>query len=349
MFGAIELSLGLDLLIFAASSIGVWKAGKALATSADKIAEAKRFSKAIMGLVFLAAATELPEIATTATAAIAGNATLLLNNMFGGITLQTAILALADGLIVRGVLTQYPRKTSHALEAGLLVILLSLLLGICLLGDRDFGVQLGIGTLVLAGAYFVSIKILRAVDEKDDWVPIDFPDGPGLIPKSEEAQVGGALAVKPMLVRAFIAAGVILVCGVLLVHSAEAIALKTGLGASFIGATILAASTSLPELSTTFAAVRLGAYTMAISNIFGSNLIMLVLLLPADALYRQGPVLAEAGRAEMLTLVFGILLTAIYFVGIVVRRKPKIFGMGMDSALVLVVYVTSVVALYSLR
>jgi cation:H+ antiporter len=56
--------------------------------------------------------------------------------------------------------------------------------------------------------------------------------------------------------------------GIALVTSAEAIAGQSGLGASFVGVTVLAAATSLPEISTTFAAVRLGAYTMAISNIF---------------------------------------------------------------------------------
>ena len=93
-----------------------------------------------MGLVFLATVTELPEIATTFTAAINNHASLVLGNMFGGITMQTAILAVVDLSIVRGVLTQYPRKPTHALEAALLIILLSILLGFCLSGDVTIGV-----------------------------------------------------------------------------------------------------------------------------------------------------------------------------------------------------------------
>lgn len=127
------------------------------------------------------------------------------------------------------------------------------------------------------------------------------------------------------------------------------IATQTGLGSSFVGASILAASTSLPELSTSITAVRIGAYTMAISNIFGSNLIMLALLLPADLLYREGPILEQAGQFEMLSLVFGILVTIIYVTGLLVRQKPKVFGVGIDSACVLTVYVGSLFVLYFMR
>jgi cation:H+ antiporter len=72
---------------------------------------------------------------------------------------------------------------------------------------------------------------------------------------------------------------------------------------------------------------------LAISNIFGSNLIMLALLLPADMLYRDGTLLAAAGRSELLALIFGLMVTAIYVTGILVRRKPKVLGMGLDSGL----------------
>ncbi|MEP3797568.1 MAG: hypothetical protein ABJM72_20485 [Anderseniella sp.] len=341
--------LSANLLLFVICAASVWLAGSALARYADVIADRRHLGKALMGLVFLAAATELPEIATTFTAAIKNNASLVLGNMFGGVTMQTAILAVVDLFVVRGVLTQYPRKPTHALEAALLIILLSILLGFCISGDVAIGFNIGVGTSALAISYMLCVKLLRSYDEEGDWVPVDLPDGNQ--PTTEMLADNSVVAVTTttLILRCVAAAVVILVCGVLLVHSAEAIALQTGLGSSFIGATILAASTSLPELSTTIAAARLGAYTMAISNIFGSNLIMLVLLFPADVLYREGPILAAAGKTEMLNIIFGVLVTAIYVVGLLVRRKPRIFGMGVDSACVLTVYVGSLIALYIAR
>lgn len=344
-----DAPLPVNVMLFAICAVGVWLAGNALAQYADVIADRRRLGKAFMGLVFLAAATELPEIATTFTAAIKDNAGLVLSNMFGGITMQTAILAVVDLTIVGGVLTQYPRKPTHALEAALLIALLTMLLGFCLSGDIAIGFNIGLGTILLALAYALSIKMLRSYDKEGDWVPVDLPHRKANMTGTSAGNSALDLPTSMLIVRSIVAAVVILVCGVVLVHSAEAIAMQTGLGSSFIGATILAASTSFPELSTTIAAARLGAYTMAISNIFGSNLIMLVLLLPADALYRDGPLLAAAGKIEMLSLVFGILVTAIYVVGLVVRRKPRIFRMGADSVCVLAVYATSLVVLYLAR
>lgn len=326
-----------------------WLAGSALARYADIIADRRNLGKALMGLVFLATATELPKIATTFTAAIENNAALVLGNMFGGVTMQTAVLAVVDWFVVRGMLTQYPRKPTHALEAALLIILLSILLGFCITGDVAMGFNIGLGTSILAIAYMLCIKLLRNYDQDGHWVPVDLPDETEPAKQIFADSSIAVLSTNTLILRSIVAATVILVCGVLLVHSAETIALQTGIGSSFIGATILAASTSLPELCTTIAAARLSAYTMAISNIFGSNLIMLVLLFPADILYREGPILAAAGRTEMLSIIFGILVTAIYVLGLLVRRKTRVLGMGVDSALVLTVYVGSLFALYFAR
>jgi cation:H+ antiporter len=76
---------------------------------------------------------------------------------------------------------------------------------------------------------------------------------------------------------------------------------------------------------------------------------MLALLLPADMLYRDGTLLAGAGKSELLALIFGLMVTAIYVTGILVRRKPKVLGMGLDSACVLAVYATSLAVLYAVR
>ena len=136
---------------------------------------------------------------------------------------------------------------------------------------------------------------------------------------------------------------------VLKVITAEALAEQTGLGKSFIGATLLAGSTSLPELSTTIMAIRLHSYTMAISNIFGSNLIMVVLILPADLAFTGGPLLQYADKSAAFALICGIVVTSIYVVGLTVRSSGRFLGMGYDSAAVLLVYILSLFGLYAFR
>ncbi|MDX1715440.1 MAG: hypothetical protein R3287_00915 [Anderseniella sp.] len=344
----LHLPLAANVIIFLAAALGVWFAGNGLANDADDVSDRTGLGSQFVGLVLLATATSLPEIVTTSAAAVAGNAALVLGNLFGGITMQTAILAAADALLVTGVLTMYPRKPTHALEAILLVVLLSVLLAACIFGDREVAFGVGAGTMLLGLFYAGSIWLLRRYDANSDWIPLDLPEALPE-PNSHRPKRQADVSLSRLYLRMSGYSSLILIGGIVLVTSAEAIAQQSGLGASFIGVTVLATATSLPEISTTFAAVRLGAYTMAISNIFGSNLIMLALLLPADMLYRDGTLLAGAGKSELLALIFGLMVTAIYVTGILVRRKPKVLGMGLDSACVLAVYATSLAVLYAVR
>lgn len=333
-------------LIFALCATAVWIAGARLAYLADALADRFRLAKSLVGLLLLSLATSLPEVATTLTAAVGQARDLVLNNLFGGIALQTAILAMAD-FWARGPITNYPRKANHALEATLLVLLLSVVLIITNLGHTFVIAGVGLGSVCIAVFYVGAIWILRKYDDNSDWVPVDLPDPD---PLAFPAPTGLTRASDRSLLWQTIGACVaILVFGLFLVLFAERIADQSGLGTGFIGVTLLAAATSLPELTTSIAAVRIGAYTMAISNIFGSNLIMLVLVFPADILFRGGPILQEVSPTVSLALAFGLAVTAIYLVGLIVRRKPKIGGIGLDSILVLLTFLTSLAAYYHVR
>lgn len=339
-------SLIQSLGLFSISAALVWIAGARLAYLADALADRFRLAKSLVGLLLLSLATSLPEVATTLTAALQQSRDLVLNNLFGGIALQTAILAMAD-FWARGPITNYPRKANHALEATLLVLLLAVTLTVTNLGETLVFAGVGIGSLCIAAIYVGAIWLLRRYDDSSDWVPVDLPDPD---PLSFPAPTGLAQAGNTSLIwQAVASCAVILIFGLLLVLFAERIAAQSGLGTGFIGVTLLAAATSLPELSTSIAAVRIGAYTMAISNIFGSNLIMLVLVFPADILFRAGPILQNTSRMVSLALGFGLTVTAIYLIGLIVRRKPRIGVFGLDSILVMLTFLASLAAYYYVR
>lgn len=340
--------VALNFLMFAAFAAGVWFAGARLTYLADELSDRLKLAKSTIGLVFLALATSLPEVATTLTAAIAQNAELVLNNLFGGIGLQTAVLAFAD-LWVRGAISNYPRKANHALEAVLLVGLLAIMQAAIIVQEPVSILSVGFGSVLVGFAYVGTILLLRHYAALSDWVPIDLPPEleSGIIPlllADDRAQPTNTLLMKSLLTCV-----AILIFGIGLVLVAETLAVQTGLGSSFVGVTFLAAATSLPELTTTITAVRMGAYTMAISNIFGSNLIMIVLVFPADILYRQGPILRDAGQSTQLALTLGVLVTAIYLVGMIVRRKPTVGRMGIDSMFVVTAYLAGLMLFYLVR
>lgn len=345
----LQVPLTLNVLIFAASAAMVWIAGTRLAITAEELADRYNLGKALMGLVFLAIATELPELVTTIVAAIEGQAELLLNNMFGGIALQTAILAIADATAVKIAITAYPRKPTPILEGALLVLLMALLHAIVLFGDYQLFRHVGLGSALLALLYVLSIVFIRRIEVRSPWSPTSAPNSPEGNPSLPILVQMKLLTTRHLSQRFVLASLVILIFGVSLVRSAEAIAFQSGLGTSFVGVTLLAGSTSLPELSTTVMAVRLGSYTMAISNIFGSNLVMLLLLLPADLLYLDGPLLSNVDRSATYAIVCGIVVSMFYIVGLVARGTRTLLGMGYDSVAVLVFYAISLIVLYTLR
>ncbi len=341
-----QIPLPANFAIFFGAAVGVWLAGTRLAIYADAIAAKRGIGQAFMGLIFVAAATSLPEFVTTIYGAYAGEALLVLGNMFGGITMQTAILAVVDLLLVTYALTSYPRGPTSALEATLLISLLATLLGLHAVGEFALPLGVGLGTVLLGAAYVGIVIMLRQYDGVQSWIPVESIDA--ALPRSpgSDAERHGKVGVSRLVAGFALLSFAILICGLALIASSAAIAQQTGLGSSFVGMTLLATATSLPEVSTTISAVRIGAHSMAISNIFGSNLLMVAMVLPADLVYHGAPILGAIDKATAFAIISGILVTAIYLAGLIIRSRRTFLGMGIDSGLVLLVYAITLVVFY---
>jgi cation:H+ antiporter len=125
----------------------------------------------------------------------------------------------------------------------------------------------------------------------------------------------------------------------------DALAEKTGLGSSIIGFTLIGLCTSLPELSSVLAALRMRRYQLAIGDIFGTNLFNIQILFVGDLFYREGALLNAAGEFEIAATCLAVLLTGIFVIGLLERTNRRIGRIGADSALVLVVYIGGLAAL----
>jgi cation:H+ antiporter len=349
MFAELQLPLALNLAIFVGIAGVVWFAGARLTLYADIISDRTGISKALLGFIFLATVTQLPEVVTNTTGAIRGSGQLVVNSMFGGIAMQTAVLALAD-VVARGqALTFYTYRSGTHLQGVILILALALLLGASELGDPLLGWQVGLAPVLMAGLYALAIFLIWRYEGNRQWEPIHTPDEVKAERTRELQETHQDTSLAGLQRRSIMAGFVILLGGVALVDLAETIAVQSGFGSSFIGVTLLASATSLPELSTVIAAVRLGSHDMAVSDIFGSNLIMVFLLLPTDLFYREGPLLSAIDSSARLALVLGIVLTSVYLVGLYMRSRRRVLGMGLDSILVLVLYGSALFAFYQLR
>ena len=120
-----------------------------------------------------------------------------------------------------------------------------------------------------------------------------------------------------------VAATVIPITAPLLASAAGELAAVTGLGGTFVGTTLVALATSLPELVATLTAVRMGSFDLAIGNVFGSNAFNMLLLAPLD-LAQPGSLLAAVSTTHALTCLAVILITSVVILGQLYRVERRV-------------------------
>ena len=116
------MSLPVLLLVFAAAAGAIWVAGIQLSNQTDVLATRLHLGTALGGLILLAIATNLPELAITASAALSGNVGVAVGNILGGIAIQTVVLVALDRFGVRGRPLMYRAASLVLVLEGALVV-----------------------------------------------------------------------------------------------------------------------------------------------------------------------------------------------------------------------------------
>lgn len=339
-----NLSAGWNVAIFLVGATLVWFAGTKLSTQVDLIADRTGIGKAFAGALLLGGATSLPELATTITAASSGAARLAGTNLLGGVVMQIAVLGLIDAFVLRGKpLTLFSPRASLLMVGISLIVLVALASAAVSAGELTSVAGIGFWSVALAATYVASLWVVYRYDGQPRWEPAgeikEPPESARDLKDAHQRQYEQTSTAR-LSWYFCIASTIVLIGGFLVARTGEAIAEQTGIGQNFVGATLVALATSLPEVSTTWSAVRFGAYSMAAANILGTNSLEIALFLPADLAYRAGPIFDALDRSAHFLAALGIVVTALYLWGILERRDRTIFGMGYDSFLVLSAYIT---------
>ncbi len=345
-----SLPLLVLLLIFLGAAIAVWIAGIYLSNTTDVLSSRLGLGQALGGLILLSIATNLPEIAITASAALSHNLGIAVGNILGGIGVQTVVLVLLDifGLWRQDALSYAAASLELVLEGVLVVAVLILAIMGTQLPKSLIFLHVTPGALLIAILWLVGIWLLSKARKDLPWqekgrAP-DTLHGDRGDKTKDTTQKWSTLHV---VVAFLIAALVTLVAGVLLEESGDGIATHIGLSGVLFGSTVLAAATSLPELSTGLASVKAGAYNLAFSDIFGGNAFLPVLFLLA-ALLSGEAVLPQAKNTDIYLAGLGILLTTVYLYGLIFRPKRQILHMGIDSLVVLALYLVGIAGLFAI-
>lgn len=285
----------------------------------------------LVGTLLLAGATSLPEVTTSFSAGLIGNADLAVGNVFGSNLFNLFILAAFDLMLRRRKLLDWANY-GHTYTAVLGLLLAGLALAALYLDIDAAILGVGVDTLVIIGFYIAGILIINRLP-----APL-HPPVKRLEEESPKPKVESPLTVAQASFRFALAALLIMAAGTALSILGDEIAVVTGLGSSFVGSFLIAATTSLPEAVSVFVALRLNNVNLAVGSILGSNMFNMVILGVADLAYREGSVISAASGAHII-IASGFLLMGLLALYMLRRtRTVSQFAYSVPSALILLVY-----------
>ncbi len=316
------------LPIFAVGAAAVWLAGTQLSNMTDVISSRFGLGEALGGIIILAIATNLPEIAIVVSASLTHHTGIAIGNILGGIAIQTVVLVILDGFGLRrkGALTYEAASLQLVLEGVLVISVLVISIMGTQLPKSIIVARLAPGDLLIAALWLIGLWLINKARKDLPWQEKGRAPDTSRPTRSSEQDKRKKWSTAHVLIVLAIAALVTLFAGVVLEESGNAIADHIGLSGVLFGSTFLAAATALPEVSTGLAAVKIGDYNLAVSDIFGGNAFLPVLFLLAS---------------------LGALLTAVYIYGLIFRPKRQFFDLGIDSIVVLVLYIVGIVGLFT--
>ena len=297
-----------------------------LAQYGDVIALRTRLGGMFIGTLLLAAATSLPELLTTINSIYQQVPDLAAGNIFGSGMFNMLLLAVLDLLNPRSRILRRV-AINHALSAGLAVLLTGTAVFFVLADVSAMIGWVGLDSLVLIGFYVLGTRLIYARNRigmaaaETTQVQAEGMPGAGLAGLGFLGATAVLVIVTPWLVR-----------------SSVGIAKTTGLSTGFVGAALVALVTSLPEVVTTVTAMRIGAFDLAVGNLFGSNIFNIFALGLTDLFFLQGRFLGAIDPALTLAAVGGLVLTSLGLVSTVAQVERRLLFVEIDALLILAGY-----------
>jgi cation:H+ antiporter len=292
------------------------------------------WGKMFMGLILMASVTSMPELMNGISAVVILDAPdLAVGDIVGSCAFNILIISIMDFFYDHKKPLTSVAQPGHIIAASFGIILLCLV-AFAILMPNFFGNILWIGefSILFLVFYLVAIRVIFLYDKKGN-------------NHKEERKDTFTLTLKQVILRYALNAVILMVAAMLLPYFGEHLAEASGLGQSFFGTLFIAASTSLPEVVVSIAAIRMGTIDLAIGNIFGSNIFNIAILALDDIMYTKGPIFQFTSPNHIIPVLGTIIITAIGIIGIVFKEEKK-WKLAIDTALIAVVYVLMMGLLY---
>lgn len=256
----------------------------------------------VIGLTIVAMGTSAPEAAVSISAALQGTADIAIGNVVGSNILNILII-LGITALIRPIKIQ---KSTLWIEIPFMIVITIILI---FLGRSGSVVSLveGIILLILFVAYLTYLFILSKKGNLQD--------------EAEEEEEKKPIKNKVWFqIIMLVGGGIVIVLGSnITVNAATAIAEAVHISERFIGLTIVALGTSLPELVTSVVAARKGNADIAIGNIVGSNIFNILFIIGLSSLIT--PVIYPA--TFLIDGIVAVLAGVLLFVSVLKGRELK--------------------------
>lgn len=298
---------------FIACILIIFFSGRKIARYGDIIADKTGLGGVWIGLFVIALITSLPELFTGISAVTLIDAPdLTVGNLLGANAFNLLNLALLD-ITRQNTFLLAAASPTHRLT-GWFSLILVLVVAVSIFVSSQFYFPpigwIGWYTPIIILLYFVLARIIFLFERRQ--------------PSSQETELdSGEQSIGKVYLYFAIAAAFIIGAGIWLAVIGDEIAMATGWGQGFVGSLLLAFVTSLPEITVSFAAIRIGATDLAIANMIGSNLFNMTIIPVGDLLYLKGPILAAVSESHLITAFAVMVMTIIFIVGL--RFKPRRF------------------------
>lgn len=308
--------------------------GRKVAKYGDIISDRTGIGQVWMGVIAISVITSLPELFNGISAVTLVSApNLTIGNLIGANAFNLFNLAVLDIIHRNGSIITNASKTHRVTAWFSLVLVVSVALFI-LISLRVYAMPLGwIGwyTPIIFIIYFLSVRQIFFYEKKHKAV-VQVVVHPKEMP------------LKQVYLYFVISALFIIGAGTWLATIGDEIATVTGWGQSFVGSLFLAFTTTLPEITVSYTAVRIGAADMAVANLIGSNMFNLTIIPIVDLIYTRGPILAEVSESNVVTAAAVAVMTVLFIAAFRFKAKRFFrmswFNMGLIALFLISAYMS---------
>ena len=258
---------------------------------ADLLNKTTNISGVFIGGILLAGITSLPELVTCLSSIFLNNPYLAIGDILGSNFFNIAMMCFFDILFIKTMFYNYTKNRYYLIYV--LLILNYLIMYLFMGGTFNLEIfNIGLPSFIIIITYIFYLKNA----------------------KEEETKKEVKTTKEHVLLKFFLVGLFMVIVSILLTLVVNLIAGKNpNVASSFIGAILLGITTSMPEVITFIALVKMKSFDLALSDIIGSNLFNLLILAIGDIFFKNKEIYYFVDKESMFLLIFGLILTILSF------------------------------------